>query len=177
MIQAPGGRETNSALACHQERAMPITPFLNRERFDPESARVLSVALEMVCIALRTGDCDDGVKQAIATKLIAIAKAGERNPDILCVSIEGYSSAPTVGRIRCCAVFGPGRFKVRQKARELGIRNTGSAETLPRRPPDWSPRQARGPGTPPRACPPAVGFSFGAELSSRRYRQPYDFAP
>jgi hypothetical protein len=33
---------------------MLITPFLNGERFDPESMRVLSVALEMVCIALRT---------------------------------------------------------------------------------------------------------------------------
>jgi hypothetical protein len=63
---------------------MPITPFLNGERFDPESTRVLSVALEMVCIALRVGDCDDGVKQAIATKLIALIKAGERNPDIVC---------------------------------------------------------------------------------------------
>jgi len=38
----------------------------------------------MVCIALRTGDCDDYVKQAIAAKLIALAKAGERNPDMLC---------------------------------------------------------------------------------------------
>jgi len=37
-----------------------------------------------VCIALRTGDCDDDIKQAIATKLLALAKAGERNPDILC---------------------------------------------------------------------------------------------
>jgi hypothetical protein len=63
---------------------MPITPFLNGERFDPESARILSVALEMVCIALRTGDCDDDIKQAITTKLIALVKAGERNPDILC---------------------------------------------------------------------------------------------
>jgi hypothetical protein len=61
-----------------------ITPFLNGERFDSETQRVLSVALEMVCVTLRTGDCDDGVKQAIATKLIALAKAGERNPDILC---------------------------------------------------------------------------------------------
>ena len=66
---------------------MPITLFLNGERFDPESTRVLSVALEMVCIALRTGDCDDGVKQAIATKLIALAKTGERNPDILCEEV------------------------------------------------------------------------------------------
>jgi hypothetical protein len=38
----------------------------------------------MVCIALRTGDCDDDVKKAIAKKLITLAKAGEHNPDILC---------------------------------------------------------------------------------------------
>jgi len=63
---------------------MPITPFLNGELFDPESRRVLRVALEMVCIALRTEDCDEGVQQAIAKKLIALVKAGERNPDILC---------------------------------------------------------------------------------------------
>ena len=63
---------------------MPITPFLHGERFEPETRRVISVALEMVCIALRTGDCEDDIKKAIATKLIALAKAGERNPDILC---------------------------------------------------------------------------------------------
>jgi hypothetical protein len=39
---------------------MPITPFLNGERFDLEGERVLRVAFEMVCIGLRTGDCDDG---------------------------------------------------------------------------------------------------------------------
>ena len=61
---------------------MPITPFLDGERCDPETTRVLGVALEMVCIALRTGDCDDDIKQAITKKLIALAKAGERNPDI-----------------------------------------------------------------------------------------------
>jgi hypothetical protein len=63
---------------------MPITPFLNGARFDPEDKRVLGVAFEMVCIALRIGDSDDGVKQAIATKIIELAKAGERNPDTLC---------------------------------------------------------------------------------------------
>jgi hypothetical protein len=51
------------------ERAVPISPYLNGERFDPENKRVLlGVAFEMVCIALRIGDSDDGVKQAIATK-------------------------------------------------------------------------------------------------------------
>jgi hypothetical protein len=66
---------------------MPITPFLNGEQFDPETRRVLGVALEMTCIALRTGDCDDGVRQALAIKIIELAKAGERNPDILCEEV------------------------------------------------------------------------------------------
>ena len=56
----------------------------DRQQFDQESKRVLNVALEMVCITLRTGDCDDDVKEAIAKKVIALAKAGERNPDKLC---------------------------------------------------------------------------------------------
>jgi hypothetical protein len=63
---------------------MPIIPYLNGERFEPETKRVLGVAFEQVCIALRIGASDDDVKQAIANKVIELAKAGERNPDILC---------------------------------------------------------------------------------------------
>jgi hypothetical protein len=66
---------------------MPITPFLNGERFDAETRRVLGLALEMSCIALHVGDCADDVRQAIATKIIALAKAGERNPDVLCEQV------------------------------------------------------------------------------------------
>jgi hypothetical protein len=69
------------------ERIMSITPFLNGERFDLESERVVRVAFEMVCIALRTGDCDDHVREAIAKKVIALAKTGERNPDVLCEEV------------------------------------------------------------------------------------------
>jgi hypothetical protein len=58
---------------------MPIMPFLNGEPFDLEGQRVIRVAFEMVRIALRTGDCDDYV--------MALAKAGERNPDILCEQV------------------------------------------------------------------------------------------
>ena len=65
-------------------RPCPITSFLNGERLDPEIARILDVAFEMTCIALRAEDADDFVKNAIARKIIALAKAGERNPDILC---------------------------------------------------------------------------------------------
>jgi hypothetical protein len=46
--------------------------------------RILGVAFKQVCIAVRTGDCDDDVRQAIANKIIEIAKTGERNPDLLC---------------------------------------------------------------------------------------------
>jgi hypothetical protein len=67
-----------------RERAMPITQFLEGERFDEETRRVLGVAFEMTCIALRVGDCTDDVRQAVADKLIALVKAGERNPDRLC---------------------------------------------------------------------------------------------
>jgi len=63
---------------------MPIRPFLNGEPFDEETLRILGVAFEQVAIALRIGDCDDDVKQAIANKIIELAKTGERNPDLLC---------------------------------------------------------------------------------------------
>jgi hypothetical protein len=38
----------------------------------------------MACIALYTGDDDEHVRRTIANKLIALAKTGERNPDVLC---------------------------------------------------------------------------------------------
>jgi hypothetical protein len=63
---------------------MPIRPYLNHEQFDQETLRILGAAFEQVCIGLRTGDCDDDVKQAIANKIIALSKTGERNPDLLC---------------------------------------------------------------------------------------------
>jgi hypothetical protein len=63
---------------------MPIRPFLNGEYFDQETRRILGVAFAQVCIALRIGERDDHVKQAIANKIIELAKTGERNPDVLC---------------------------------------------------------------------------------------------
>ena len=73
------------APACERGNAiMPITPYLNGQQFDPETKRILGLAFEMTCAALRIGECDDGVKQAIADKIINLAKGGGRNPDILC---------------------------------------------------------------------------------------------
>jgi hypothetical protein len=53
---------------------MPITPFLNGERFDQEMRRILCVALEMSCIALRVGDCADDVRQAVANKIMPLPR-------------------------------------------------------------------------------------------------------
>jgi hypothetical protein len=77
-------RDQSRSRLLSRERVVPITPYLDGHKFDPEATRVMGVALEMVCIALRAGDCDDGIKQGIANKIIALASAGERNPDILC---------------------------------------------------------------------------------------------
>jgi hypothetical protein len=69
-----------------QSRLWAVRPFLNGEQFDPETVRILGVAFAQVAIALRIGDCDEDVKQAIANKIIELAKTGERNPDLLCES-------------------------------------------------------------------------------------------
>ena len=50
-----------------------IRPFLNGEQFDQETIRILGVAFEQVCVALRAGDCDD-VKQALVTRSSRLRK-------------------------------------------------------------------------------------------------------
>ena len=59
---------------------MPIRPYLNHEQFDQETLRILGVAFEQVCIGLRTGDCDDDVKQAIANKISRFRKPASSIP-------------------------------------------------------------------------------------------------
>jgi hypothetical protein len=46
-----------------------------------------------------TGDCDDDLKQAIAGKIIALAKAGERNPDLLCERVLEEIRGPRGGTL------------------------------------------------------------------------------
>jgi hypothetical protein len=80
---------------------MQITPFI--DEFDLETRRVIGVALEMTCLALRTGDCNDGVREAIAIKIIELTKTGQCNPDMR-AGIDGHSraagiKAPVRGRM------------------------------------------------------------------------------
>jgi hypothetical protein len=39
---------------------LPITPFLNGEQFNQDTLRILGVAFEQTCIALRIGDFANG---------------------------------------------------------------------------------------------------------------------
>ena len=61
---------------------LPITPYLDDFNADPETKRVLCVALEMIRVSLGLGD--DFANGMIAKQIIEIAKTGERNPDLLC---------------------------------------------------------------------------------------------
>jgi len=61
---------------------LPITPCLDDFNVNPESKRVLGVALEMTRISLGLGD--NFANGMIAKQIIEIAKTGERNPALLC---------------------------------------------------------------------------------------------
>jgi len=61
---------------------MSITPYLGDFEANPETKRVLGVALEMTRVSLGLEDnFADGI---IARRIVELAKAGERNPDLLC---------------------------------------------------------------------------------------------
>jgi hypothetical protein len=59
---------------------MPIT--LDDFDVDPETKSVLRVALEMTRVSL--GLEDDFANGIIAARIVELAKAGERNPHMLC---------------------------------------------------------------------------------------------
>jgi hypothetical protein len=60
---------------------MPITPYLDDFDVDPETKRVVEVALKMTRVSLGLGDnFADGI---IAKRIVELAKAGERNPNLL----------------------------------------------------------------------------------------------
>jgi len=59
---------------------MSITPYLDELDADPETKRVLAVALEMTRVSLGlTDDLADGI---IAKQIVKLAKTGERHPDV-----------------------------------------------------------------------------------------------
>ena len=77
---------TGRAPAClpEGECAVAIRQYLNGERFDPETRRVVGVALEVARAALRAEERGEGTDEIIAKHIIELAQAGERDADRLC---------------------------------------------------------------------------------------------
>jgi hypothetical protein len=63
---------------------MPITPFIDSFKFDPETERVMGIAFEMTIHALRLTGRADLVPEIIAKKILELAILGERDPDLIC---------------------------------------------------------------------------------------------
>jgi hypothetical protein len=63
---------------------MPIRPYLDGHRLDPETVRLLGIAFETALQALRSWGVFDPPCEAIAKALIDLAKGGERDPERLC---------------------------------------------------------------------------------------------
>ena len=61
---------------------MAFTSYLGDFDVDAETSRVLDVAVEMTREAL--GLADDFANGIIARQIVELARAGERNPDLLC---------------------------------------------------------------------------------------------
>ena len=61
---------------------MAMTPYLDEFDVDPEIKQVLELALEMTRTSL--GLSDDLANGIIARRIIELARAGERHPDLLC---------------------------------------------------------------------------------------------
>jgi hypothetical protein len=57
-----------------------ILPFLRNETvFDPEATQALSAAFDDVCQELKLKDTDTRGREAIAVRIIELARRGERN--------------------------------------------------------------------------------------------------
>jgi len=67
-----------------RERTITIIPYLDGFKFDRETKRIIGVAFEMTCAALRLTDRDDLLVAMVAKRIIELAREGKRNPELLC---------------------------------------------------------------------------------------------
>lgn len=76
---------------------MPIRRHLGGQKFDPETIRVMGLAFEMALMALRLSDRGDIANEIIAQRIMALATAGERDPDKLCDGVLQHFIGPRQG--------------------------------------------------------------------------------
>jgi hypothetical protein len=71
---------------------MPMVPTMPFSKYDlsvdPELVEAMRAAFYRVCDILQiSGDRDDPLTEVVVTKIVELAKAGEREPDILCIDV------------------------------------------------------------------------------------------
>jgi hypothetical protein len=81
---------------------MPIRHYLNNDGvFSPVAIRTMSMALDDVCKALRL-DGHAAAKEAVAIRIIELARRGERSPtklrDRVVAEAAALSASPLVSR-------------------------------------------------------------------------------
>ena len=62
---------------------MPIKPYFEEGAFGPEAVAAMATAFEEVCKTLDAAGRSDLSKEAVATKIIELARAGETDPVVL----------------------------------------------------------------------------------------------
>jgi hypothetical protein len=83
-FQAPVAERQRALPPEGQERIMPVTEFWEGYRFDPETRRVMGIAYEMAWTAFPLKIRTERLKESVAKKIIALAKEGLRDPNLLC---------------------------------------------------------------------------------------------
>jgi hypothetical protein len=65
-----------------------LLPFLeNQTEFDPETLQAMSAAFDDVCKVLRLKLSETKGREAVAKKIIEMARQGQRNPTLLSLKI------------------------------------------------------------------------------------------
>jgi len=75
-------------------RAMPITPFLVGQHFDPGDIEKMSEAFVVACEKLHLTDRNDPITELVARKIIEFAQRGIRDPDMLILQTLREFNAP-----------------------------------------------------------------------------------
>jgi hypothetical protein len=62
---------------------LAILPFVYDSAFDPEATHAMSAAFEETCAVLGVRESSAREREVIATRIIELARRGERNADLL----------------------------------------------------------------------------------------------
>jgi hypothetical protein len=73
-------------------------PFRNFS-LDPEQIETMRAAFRRVCDVLRLdGDTEDRLNELVAMKIVELARAGELDPERLCIDVlAGFETTPVSG--------------------------------------------------------------------------------